>query len=72
MMNSIKLVQKLLILKKFVMLKEYVICEELINGIYGLYTIRVNTDCSPLRFKIIADFDTFEEADKYIKLLKKI
>ena len=49
-------------------LKEYVICEEYINR-KPYYTIRANTDCSPARFTIIADFDTYEEADEYIHIL---
>lgn len=51
-----------------VQLKEYVVCEEYING-KSFYTVRANTDCSSARFKVIADFDTYEEAAAYIKNL---
>lgn len=50
------------------MLRKYVVCEEQINGKY-FYTVRVNTDCSPARFSVIADFDTFEEANEFIHRL---
>lgn len=49
-------------------LKEFVVCEEL--GYYDLYTVRVKTDCSPARFKVLADFDTYEEANDYIDYLR--
>lgn len=50
------------------MLKEYVVCAEEIKGnLY--YSVRVNTDCSPVRFKVIESFDTFEDADSFIALL---
>ena len=48
-----------------IQLKKYAICEEHIKY-KSFYIIRVNTDCNFLRFKIIADFDTYEEAEKYI------
>lgn len=51
------------------MLKEYVVCEEYINN-EPFYTVRVNTDCNSLRFKVLADFDTYEEADDYINYLR--
>lgn len=54
---------------KSVMLKKNVVCEEYING-KSFYTVRTNTDCSPLRFKILADFDTYEEANDYIRYLR--
>lgn len=50
------------------MLKEYVVCEEYIKN-KAFYSIRRNTDCSSFRFKILADFDSFEEADEYINYL---
>ncbi len=49
-------------------LKRYVVTEEIIDGEPSkCYTIRVNTDVSPSRFKILNSFDTFEEADKFIR-----
>ena len=51
------------------MLKEYVVCEEYINA-KSFFTVRINNDCNPLRFKVVADFDTFEEADDYINYLR--
>ena len=51
-------------------MKEYVVCDEFINGQGGYYTIRANTDCSPARFVVIADFDTFKEADEYVNMLR--
>ena len=54
---------------KSVMLKEFVVCEEYINN-KSFYTVRVNIDCNPSRFKILADFDTYEEADEYIDYLR--
>lgn len=42
-------------------LKEYVVCEEIING-KSIYTIRTNTDCSPTRFNIMGDFDSYDDA----------
>ena len=54
---------------KSVMLKEFVVCEEYIND-ESFYTVRVNTDCSSLRFKVLADFNTYEEADDYINYLR--
>lgn len=50
------------------MLKEYVVCEEYIKN-KAFYSVRKNTDCSSSRFKILADFDSFEEADEYIDYL---
>lgn len=44
-------------------MKQYVICRE---KTCGIYSIRVNIDCSTTRFEIIKDFDTFEEADNYL------
>lgn len=52
------------------MLKEFVVCEELIDGCYDLYTVRINTDCSSARFKVLADFDTYKEAHEYIDYLR--
>ena len=51
-------------------MKDYVVCEEMIKGQYGLYSIRDKNDCSHNRFKILADFDTYEEADDYIDYLR--
>jgi len=51
-------------------LKDFVVCQELIPGHYDCYTIRENIDCNPLRFKVIADFDTYEEADEYIDYMQ--
>ena len=52
-------------------LKEYVVCEECVNGFYcGCYSIRVNNDCSSLRFIVIASFDTYEEASDYIDYMR--
>ena len=51
------------------MLKEYIVCEEYINN-NSYYTVRVNTDRNPLRFKVLADFDTYEEASDYINYLR--
>lgn len=52
--------------------KEHCVCEEKINGKWsGLYSIRVNTDCNPLRFRIIESFDTFEEADEFARNLRE-
>lgn len=49
-------------------LKEYVVAEELINGKpSGFYTIRVNTDVSPMRFVAVDSFDTLQEAMDYIR-----
>lgn len=44
-------------------MKQFVICRE---KTCGIYSIRVNTDCSKVRFEIIKDFDTYEEADTYL------
>ena len=56
---------------KSAMLKEYVVCEEILGDhMYGLYTVRINTDCNPARFKVLADFDTYEEAADYINYLR--
>ena len=44
-------------------MKKFVICRE---KTCGIYSIRVNTDCSVIRFEIIKSFDTFEEADDYL------
>lgn len=44
-------------------MKKFVICRE---KTCGIYSIRVNTDCSIVRFEIIKSFDTFEEADDYL------
>ena len=44
-------------------MKKFVICRE---KTCGIYSIRVNTDCSVVRFEIIKSFDTFEEADDYL------
>lgn len=54
---------------KSAMLKENVVCEEYIDG-HSYYTIRANTDCNPVRFKVLADFDTYEEAADYINYLR--
>lgn len=53
------------------MLKEYVVCAEEIKGnLY--YSVRANTDCSPVRFKVIESFDTYKDAYDYIEsFLKK-
>lgn len=51
-----------------IQLKKYVVCEERIKY-KSFYTVRVNTDCNSLRFKVIADFDTYEEAAAYIENL---
>lgn len=51
-------------------IKEFVVCDEKNNDQYGHYSIRTNTDCNPLRFKIIADFDTYEDAAEYIDYLR--
>ena len=50
--------------------KEFVVCEECINGEWGFYSIRTNTDCNFDRFLIAASFDTYEEASEYIDYLK--
>lgn len=50
--------------------KEFVVCDEEINGQYGHYSIRVNTDCNPLRFKVIANFDNYEDAAEYVDYLR--
>ena len=50
--------------------EEYVVCDEKINGQYGHYTIRANTDCNPSRFKVLASFDTFAEAHEYADYLR--
>ena len=50
-------------------MKEYVVCAENING-KEHYTIRVSKDCSPLRFKVIADFSTYLEAQAFIDLMQ--
>ena len=55
---------------KFAMLKEFVVCEECINGKWGFYSIRANTDCSSSRFIVSASFDTYKEADEYIDYLR--
>lgn len=44
-------------------MKRFVICKE---KTCGIYSIRVSTDCSTVRFEIIKDFDTFKEADEYL------
>lgn len=44
-------------------MKQFVICRE---KACGIYSIRVNIDCSTVRFEIIKSFDTFEEADEYL------
>lgn len=44
-------------------MKQFVICRE---KTCGIYSIRVNTDCSTVRFEIIKDFDMFEDADNYL------
>ena len=54
---------------KSAMLKEYIVCEEYINN-KSFYTVRANTDCNPFRFKVLADFDTYEEADEYVDYLR--
>lgn len=51
------------------MFKKYVVCEERIKD-KSFYTIRINTDCNPLRFKILADFDTYTKANDYIDYLR--
>lgn len=55
---------------KSAMLKQYVVCDEYINHQDGYYTVHANTDCSLIRFKVLADFDTCEEAVDYIKYLR--
>lgn len=55
---------------KSAMLKEFIVCEECINGEWGFYSIRTNTNCSSSRFIISASFDTYEEANEYIDYLK--
>lgn len=50
------------------MLKEYVVCAEKIGDNY-YYSVRANTDCSPVRFKVIKSFDTYEDANEYVHLL---
>ncbi len=54
---------------KSAMFKKYIVCEECIDGKWGFYSIRMNTDCSPSRFIIVASFDTYEEANEYIDYL---
>ena len=45
--------------------ERYCICEEIINGVpSGCFTIRVESDCNPNRFKVIGTFDTFERAEQ--------
>ena len=55
---------------KSAMLKEFVVCEECIDGKWGFYSIRANTDCNSSRFIVCASFDTYEEADEYINYLR--
>lgn len=55
---------------KFAMLKEYVVCDEQINGFYcGCYSIRSIYDSCSSRFRILASFDTYEEASDYINYM---
>jgi len=52
-------------------LKEYVVADEIINGeLSHYYTIRVKTDVSPNRFKIVASFNSYEEAHNFVKGLR--
>ena len=52
-------------------LKEYVVCDEQINGFYcGCYSIRSIHDSLSLRFRIMASFNTYEEANEYIDYLR--
>lgn len=54
------------------MSEKIVVCEEIIKSKpSGCYSIRVDTDCSPLRFIKIREFDTFEEADAFAKTLPR-
>ena len=46
----------------------FIVCEEYVGG-KSCFTIRANTDCSPVRFKVLADFDSYEEANLYISLI---
>ena len=50
-------------------LKEYVIAYE--PAVDGL-TIRANTDVCPARFRPVASYDTFEEADSVIREIRKV
>ena len=55
---------------KSVMLKEYIVCDEQINGFYcGCYTIRSIHDLYSPRFRVMGNFDTYEEAKEYIDYL---
>ena len=51
-------------------LREYIVCDEQINGYYcGCYSIRnIHNSYSP-RFRIMASFDTYEEARDYINYM---
>lgn len=50
-------------------LKEYVIAyEPSVNGL----TIRVNTDVSPVRFRPVSSYDTFEEANEAMAEIRKV
>ena len=49
---------------------KYCICEEKINGKWsGCFSIRINTDCNPERFRIIKSFNTFEKANNFFHFL---
>lgn len=50
-------------------MKEYVVCAENING-KDFYSIRANTDCSAVRFRVIKSFDTYEEAEEFVEILR--
>ena len=47
------------------MKERYCICEEIIGGqLSGCFTIRVESDCIPGRFRIIGSYETFEHANQ--------
>lgn len=50
------------------MSKKFAVCEELKYD--GCYTIRLSSDCSSNRFRILNEFDSYEEAKEYIDYLK--
>lgn len=50
-------------------MKEYVVCAENIKG-KDFYSIRANTDCSAVRFRVIKSFDTYEEAEEFVEILR--
>lgn len=51
-------------------MKPYVVCEEIIKGKGGFYTIRDPKDCNPLRFNVLGDFNTYEDAQAFIDLMR--